>query len=32
MEVPCYTLGGKIVWGATAMIISELEELIRRVK
>jgi 8-oxo-dGTP pyrophosphatase MutT (NUDIX family) len=27
---PSYNLGGHIVWGATAMILSELEELIRR--
>src|ERR1051325_11124233 len=23
MEVPCYTINGKIIWGATAMILSE---------
>jgi 8-oxo-dGTP pyrophosphatase MutT (NUDIX family) len=27
---PSYLLGGHIVWGATAMILSELEELTRR--
>jgi 8-oxo-dGTP pyrophosphatase MutT (NUDIX family) len=27
---PSYMLGGHTVWGATAMILSELEELIRR--
>lgn len=31
MTVPIYTLGGYVVWGATAMMLSELEELIRRV-
>jgi 8-oxo-dGTP pyrophosphatase MutT (NUDIX family) len=30
MTVPVYTLEGHIVWGATAMMLSELEELIRR--
>jgi len=30
LEVPIYTLEGYIVWGATAMMLSELEELIRR--
>lgn len=29
-EVPCYNVNGKIIWGATAMIISELGEIIRR--
>jgi len=28
--VPCYTLGGALVWGATAMMLSELEEILRR--
>lgn len=31
-QVPCYSINGKTIWGATAMIISELEEVIRRVK
>lgn len=26
---PCYLLGGYMVWGATAMIISELKEILR---
>lgn len=30
MTVPIYTLGGHVVWGATAMMLSELEALIRR--
>ena len=30
MEVPCYAVKGKLIWGATAMIISEFEEIIRR--
>lgn len=30
LKVPAYTLEGHIVWGATAMMLSELEELIRR--
>ncbi len=29
VEVPCFYLNGKIVWGATAMILSELLEIIR---
>lgn len=32
MEVPCYDMNGKIIWGATAMILSELEEIVRRIK
>lgn len=27
MRVPCYTLDGEIVWGATSMILAELLEL-----
>ena len=30
MQVPCYNIEGETVWGATAMIISELEELLKR--
>ncbi len=29
---PCYEIGGHIIWGATAMIISELLEVIKQVK
>ena len=29
IEVPCYYVNGHIIWGATAMIISELLEVIR---
>jgi 8-oxo-dGTP pyrophosphatase MutT (NUDIX family) len=32
MAVPCYKINGKIIWGATAMIISELAEIIKRIK
>lgn len=32
MEVPCYAINRKIIWGATAMIISELSEIIKRIK
>ncbi len=28
IEVPCYYINGEIIWGATAMIISELVEVI----
>ncbi len=30
IEAPYYELGGEVVWGATAMILSELSEVIRR--
>ncbi len=30
VDVPCYYLNDKIVWGATAMILSELLEIIER--
>jgi 8-oxo-dGTP pyrophosphatase MutT (NUDIX family) len=29
-EVPCYNIEGHIIWGATSMMISELEELLRK--
>lgn len=29
IEVPCYKLNNEIVWGATAMILSELHDLIK---
>ncbi len=29
VKVPCFFLNGKVVWGATAMILSELLEVIR---
>jgi 8-oxo-dGTP pyrophosphatase MutT (NUDIX family) len=32
INVPCYNIGGKIIWGATAMIIAEFAEVIRRIK
>ena len=32
VNVPCYNIKGKIIWGATAMIISEFEEVIGRIK
>ena len=28
--VPCYILSGALVWGATAMMLAELEEILRR--
>ena len=31
IEVPCYNVIEKIIWGATAMIISELEAVIKRI-
>ncbi len=30
VEVPCFFLNNKIVWGATAMILSEMLEIIKR--
>jgi 8-oxo-dGTP pyrophosphatase MutT (NUDIX family) len=30
MEVPCYLIGGHQVWGATAIILSELEALLEK--
>jgi 8-oxo-dGTP pyrophosphatase MutT (NUDIX family) len=29
-DVPCFKLNGYIVWGATAMILSEIKELLKR--
>jgi 8-oxo-dGTP pyrophosphatase MutT (NUDIX family) len=29
-DVPCFRLNGYIVWGATAMILSEIKELLKR--
>lgn len=31
MKTPFYDIGGHTVWGATAMMLSEMEELLRRV-
>ena len=31
VEVPAYELGGFIVWGATAMMLSEIKELLKKV-
>lgn len=30
MKVPCYNIRGEIIWGATAMIVSEFEAIIKR--
>ncbi|HTL80468.1 MAG TPA: CoA pyrophosphatase [Bacteroidia bacterium] len=30
VETPCYDLNGNLLWGATAMIFSELEEMMKR--
>lgn len=32
VQVPCYHIGGETIWGATAMIIAEFSEVIRRIK
>jgi len=29
LDAPCYRVGGDVIWGATAMILSELLEIIR---
>jgi hypothetical protein len=29
-KVPCFTLENKIIWGATALILSEIKELLKR--
>jgi hypothetical protein len=31
VDVPYYLLGGQQVWGATAMVLSEMEQRLRRV-
>lgn len=31
IEVPCYVIDDKIIWGATAMMISELSEILKRI-
>lgn len=31
IEVPAYMLNGHVVWGATAMMLSELKELLKKV-
>ena len=30
IEVPCYKINERIIWGATAMILSEFEQIIKR--
>lgn len=32
MKVPCYKIRDKIIWGATAMILSEFEQILRGLK
>jgi hypothetical protein len=31
MEVPCFILNKTVVWGATAMMLSEIRELLKKV-
>jgi len=31
IEVPAFSLNGQVVWGATAMMLSELKELLREI-
>jgi hypothetical protein len=30
--VPCFTINGSIIWGATAMILSEIKEALKKVQ
>jgi hypothetical protein len=30
-NVPCFKLENKIVWGATALILSEIKEILKRI-
>jgi 8-oxo-dGTP pyrophosphatase MutT (NUDIX family) len=32
LEIPCYKIEDKIIWGATAMMIAELEVIMERIK
>ena len=32
LQVPCYEIKGEVIWGATAMILSEFSEIIKRMK
>ncbi|MDY0779273.1 CoA pyrophosphatase [Tenacibaculum sp. IB213877] len=32
IEVPCFTLNSHVVWGATAMILSEIKDLLKEVQ
>ena len=32
IDTPFYNIYGNVVWGATAMILSELEDLLRRIQ
>ena len=31
-SVPCFNINGSVVWGATAMILSEIKELLKNIK
>jgi hypothetical protein len=30
--VPCFTIDDFVIWGATAMILSEIKELLKNIK
>ena len=32
MQVPCFSINGKIIWGATAMMLAEFSEVVRRIR
>ena len=29
-SVPCFNINGSVVWGATAMILSEIKEVLKK--
>jgi hypothetical protein len=31
-SVPCFQINGLIIWGATAMILSEIKEALKNIK
>ena len=31
-DIPCFNIKGKIIWGATALIISELKQIVTTIK
>ena len=31
LETPCFVFGQKVVWGASAMILAELKEIIKKI-
>jgi len=31
LKVPCFVIDGNVIWGATAMILSEFKEMIKNI-